>query len=367
MANQPKNKDPITQLFSNHRWAIIALLFAFIFYQLGSVMTPFLVAAVLAYICDPLVDKLSVAGIKQFELGRSAATTVVMFTLFAAITLIVLILIPLIQKQSLLIAERLPTLIENFRTHVEPWLQNKLGISFAIDVGQIQEVIKSHWQETGNVLSIIFKTAGAKGLALIGLIANLLLLPVVLFYLLRDWDSLIAKIAELIPRDWIDKTTQIATEIDEVIAQFLRGQLSVMASLCIFYSLGLWLTGLESALSIGLIAGLLSFVPYLGFAIAFIMAVLLALLQFSSPVEVLPVLLVFGIGQVVESYILTPYLVGDRIGLHPVIVILALLAGGQLFGFAGVLLALPVSAAIAVGLRHSKQSYLNSATYQQEE
>ena len=367
MANQPKNKDPITQLFSNHRWAIIALLFAFIFYQLGSVMTPFLVAAVLAYICDPLVDKLSIAGVKQFKLGRSAATTVVMFALFAAITLIVLILIPLIQKQSLLIAERLPTLIENFRTHVEPWLQGKLGISFAIDIGKIQEVIKSHWQETGNILSIIFKTAGAKGLALIGLIANLLLLPVVLFYLLRDWDSLIEKIADLIPRDLIVKTTQIATEIDEVIAQFLRGQLSVMASLCIFYSLGLWLTGLESALSIGLIAGLLSFVPYLGFAIAFIMAVLLALLQFSSPVEVLPVLLVFGIGQVVESYVLTPYLVGDRIGLHPVIVILALLAGGQLFGFAGVLLALPVSAAIAVGLRHSKQSYLNSATYQQEE
>lgn len=367
MANQPKNKDPITQLFSNNRWTIFALLLVFILYQLGPVITPFLVAAVLAYICDPLVDKLSIVGSKHFKLGRTPATAIVMFGLFAAMTLIVLILIPLIQKQSLLIAERLPTLLENFRIHIEPWLQEKIGISFAIDLSQIQQVIKSHWQETGNVLSIIFKTAGAKGLALIGLIANLLLLPVVLFYLLRDWDSLIEKIAELIPRDWIEKTTQIANEIDAVIAQFLRGQLSVMAALCLFYSVGLWLSGLESALSIGLIAGLLSFVPYLGFAIAFIMAVLLALLQFSSPVEVLPVLLVFGIGQVVESYILTPYLVGDRIGLHPVVVILALLAGGQLFGFAGVLLALPVSAAIAVGLRHSKQSYLNSDTYQQEQ
>ena len=367
MANQPKNNDLITQLFSNHRWAIIALLFAFIFYQLGPIITPFLVAAILAYMCDPLVDKLSIAGIKKFKLGRTTATAIVMFGLFAAITLIVLILIPLIQKQSILIAERLPALIEKFRTHIEPWLQEKIGISLAIDVGQIQEVVKSHWQETGDILSIIFKTAGAKGLALIGLIANLLLLPVVLFYLLRDWDSLIQKIAELVPRDWIEKTTEIAWEIDEVIAQFLRGQLSVMASLCLFYSLGLWLTGLESALSIGLIAGLLSFVPYLGFAIAFILAVLLALLQFSTLVEVFPVLMVFGIGQVVESYILTPYLVGDRIGLHPVVVILALLAGGQLFGFAGVLLALPVSAAIAVGLRHSKQSYLNSTTYQQEE
>jgi predicted PurR-regulated permease PerM len=136
-----------------------------------------------------------------------------------------------------------------------------------------------------------------------------------------------------------------------------------MAALCVFYSIGLWLAGLEMAVSIGLLAGLLSFVPYLGFAIAFIMALLLALLQFGSLSAIVPVLMVFGIGQVIESYILTPYLVGDRIGLHPVVVIIALLAGGQLFGFAGVLLALPVGAAIAVGLRHSKQSYLTSDAY----
>ena len=365
MSNQPKNQDPISRLFSDNRWAFFALLLAFVLYQLGPVITPFLAAAILAYICDPLVDKLSVIGTQKLRIGRTFATTLVLFALFAMITSIVLILIPLIQKQSLLIAERLPTLSDNFRTYVEPWLKEKLGIDLAIDISQIQQIIRSHWQETGNVLSVIFKTAGAKGLALIGVIANLLLLPVVLFYLLRDWDELIARIAELIPRKWIDKTTTITKEIDVVIAQFLRGQLSVMASLCLFYSIGLWLAGLESALSIGLIAGLLSFVPYLGFAIAFIMAVLLGLLQFSSLTDVLPVLLVFGIGQVVESYILTPYLVGDRIGLHPVIVILALLAGGQLFGFAGVLLALPVSAAIAVGLSHFKQSYLNSDTYQQ--
>jgi predicted PurR-regulated permease PerM len=147
------------------------------------------------------------------------------------------------------------------------------------------------------------------------------------------------------------------------VAEFLRGQLSVMFALGIFYSVGLWLAGLEMALSIGLIAGLLSFIPYLGFALAFIMAVALALLQFSSFAQVVPVLIVFGLGQFVESFVLTPILVGHRIGLHPVVVILALLAGGQLFGFAGVLLALPVSAAIAVGLRHTRDNYLSSDTY----
>jgi len=185
----------------------------------------------------------------------------------------------------------------------------------------------------------------------------------VLFDFLRDWDHMVAETGNLIPRNWIGRVKTICKDIDSVVAEFLRGQLSVMLSLCVFYSVGLWLVGLDMALSIGMIAGLLSFVPYLGFALAFVMAVLLALLQFASLPDVFPVLLVFGVGQFVESFLLTPILVGDRIGLHPVIVILALMAGGQLFGFAGVLLALPVSAAVAVGLRHTKQSYLRSETY----
>jgi predicted PurR-regulated permease PerM len=363
MANQPKNNATITSIFSDNRWTIFALLLLLALYQLGPIITPFIAAAILAYICDPLVDKLCIVGTKKYKLGRTLATVIVMFGLIAFMVSVVLILIPLLQKQSALIAERLPVLIENFRTHAEPWLKTNLGKDFVIDIGQIQQIVSEHWQATGSLLSNILKAAGSQGLALIGLFANLLLLPVVLFYLLRDWDNLIENIASLIPREWLEKTTEITKEVDQVLAEFLRGQLSVMAALCVFYSLGLWMAGLEMALSVGLLAGLLSFVPYLGFAIAFIMAVLLALLQFSSLSAIVPVLLVFGVGQVIESYILTPYLVGDRIGLHPVIVIIALLAGGQLFGFAGVLLALPVSAAIAVGLRHFKQSYINSDAY----
>lgn len=363
MANQPKNKDPISRLFSDNRWALFALLLVFILYQLGPIITPFLAAAILAYICDPLVDKLSVVGTKKYQCGRTAATAIVILGLCAFVVGVFLILIPLLQKQSILIAERLPALIENFRTQFGPWLNNKLGIDIAIDIAQFKQIVSEHWQESGDIASHFLKAAGSKGLAFIGMLTNLILLPIVLFYILRDWDNFVNQIAELIPRKWLKKTTTMAKEIDQVLAQFLRGQLSVMAALGIFYSLGLWLAGLEMALSIGLLAGLLSFVPYLGFALAFVMAVLLALLQFSTLSDIIPVLLVFGVGQMVETYILTPYLVGDRIGLHPVVVIFALLAGGQLFGFAGVLLALPVSAAIAVGLRHSKQSYLNSDAY----
>lgn len=363
MANQPKNNASISQIFSDNRWVIFSLILVFTLYQLGPIITPFLIAAVLAYICDPLVDKLSIAGVKKVKFGRTPATIIVIIALLAAIISILLILVPLLQKQSILIAERLPALIDNFRQYAEPWLKTNFDIDFHIDIGQMQEVITKHWKETSNVLSNVLKIAGSKGLAFIGIVANLLLLPVVLFYLLRDWDNLIERIAELIPRKWLAKATSVAKEVDQVVAEFLRGQLSVMAALSVFYSLGLWLAGLEMALSIGLIAGLLSFIPYLGFALAFLMAVVLALLQFSSLAEIVPVLLVFGIGQVAESMFLTPLLVGDRIGLHPVVVIIGLLAGGQLFGFAGVLLALPVCAAIAVGLRHFKQSYITSDAY----
>lgn len=366
MANQPKNNaenDKNGRLSSDRRWLIFLGLIGFVIYLLSPILTPFLIAAVLAYICDPLVDRLSATSAGKYCMGRTAATVLVLLAILLAIIMMFLIIVPLLQKQSLLIAERLPAMVDNIRHSIEPWLQSKFGISLAIDSAHVQDIISKNWKSTGDILGEILKTAGTQGMAFIGLLANLLLLPVVLFFLLRDWDELVANIGELIPRDWIDSVNEIAKEVDQVVAEFLRGQLSVMAALCVFYSLGLWLVGLEMALSIGLIAGLLSFIPYLGFALAFIMAVVLAVLQFTSLAEVVPVLIVFGLGQLVESFILTPLLVGNRIGLHPVIVILALLAGGQLFGFAGVLLALPVSAAIAVGLRHTRDNYLSSDTY----
>lgn len=368
MTTTPKNKSATTQILYGNRWWIVLVALIYLVYLLTPILSPFLAAAVLAYICDPLVDKLSEVGIGKIKCGRTPATLLVMFGIVLGLVGLVLILIPLLQKQSVLIAEHLPLLLEHLRTQVEPWLQARFGISLNIDSANLQALIgkywnTSYWSTTGNLLGAVVVAIGTQGLAMIGVLANVLLLPVVLFYFLRDWDVLVAKVGELIPREHVAQVSNIALDIDQVVAEFLRGQLMVMVSLCVFYSVGLWLVGLHMALAIGLIAGLLSFVPYLGFALAFILSLILAILQFTEITQVIPVLLVFGLGQVVESFILTPYLVGDRIGLHPVVVILALMAAGQLFGFVGVLFALPMSAAIAVGVKHTKASYLNSNAY----
>jgi len=363
MTNQTKNIAKTTHFIGQNRWLMIWIGFVFLTYLISPILSPFLIAAVLAYICDPLVDKLCLIGFDQRKIPRTIGTLIVLISVILLIVILFLVLIPLVQKQSFLISQRLPLLIDIVHAKLEPWLQTQFGVSLEIDREAISNIIKNNWQGTRGLISNALATAGSQGLALIGILANITLIPVVLFYLLRDWDILIGKIGELIPRPWFNKTVEIAQDIDNVVAEFLRGQLSVMLSLCVFYSIGLWLADLEMALSIGLIAGLLSFVPFVGFTLAFVLALLLAVLQFNSLHDVIPVLIVFGVGQVVESYLLTPYLVGDRIGLHPVIVILALLAGGQLFGFVGVFLALPVSAAIAVGLKHLKQSYINSESY----
>ncbi len=366
MPNQPKNNarnHTSHNFFVANRWLILVAVFVFFIYLLLPVLTPFLIAAILAYICDPLVDKLSSYGVSNFKLGRTFATMLVMLTIFGMFFLLFLILIPLLQKESALIAERLPAFIGRLRDSIEPWLHTKFGIHFDVDSAKIQEIITKNWKTAGSMFGDVLKSAGSHGMALIGLVANILLLPVVLFYLLRDWDGFVSSISQLIPRDWYDEATSIAREINQVLAEFLRGQLTVMLAMSLFYALGLWLAGLDMALPIGLIAGLLGFVPYLGITTGIVLALLVAALQFTSFGQIIPVLVVFGLGQLLEGMVLTPKLVGHRIGLHPVIVIFALLAGGQLFGFAGVLLALPASAAIAVGLRHTKNSYLGSDAY----
>jgi predicted PurR-regulated permease PerM len=362
MTNQPKNSAK-NHFFSQNRWLILLFGFCFVAYLLLPILSPFFIAAVLAYLCDPIVDKLARCGIKHYAIGRTAATVLVMLGIVSVLVLLALMIIPLLQKESQLIAERLPAVIANIRGSFEPWAKQYLGISLNIDASQLHDMVAKNWKTAGGLFSGVLKSAGNQSVALIGVLANLLLLPVVLFYMLRDWDGFIASLGQLVPRDSHDAVVEIAKEIDQVLAEFLRGQFTVMLALSAFYSAGLWLIDLDMALPIGLIAGLLSFVPYLGMALGLGLALLVAALQFTSLAQIIPVLLVFGAGQLVEGSWLTPKLVGDRIGLHPVVVIFALMAGGQLFGFTGVLLALPASAAIAVGLRHTKKSYLKSDAY----
>ena len=354
---------------TNLVWLVAILSVIGFIYLLGPILTPFLIAAILAYIANPLVNKLEAlqlggAGRRvSFKPSRSIATLLVLLFLLAVLTIIVLIMIPLLQHEFVQISQKIPVYLSAAKANLEPWLQNNFGISADIDPAQIQALLTENWKTTGNFAKNIALSISGHGLMVIGWLGNLILIPLVLFYLLADWNILLQKISALLPRRLVAKTHEIATEIDAVLAEFLRGQLTVMVLMSIFYASGLWIAGLEFALPIGILSGLLGFIPYLGFGLGLVLGVIAGILQFGNLGDLVPVLLVFGIGQLVESMTLTPWLVGDRIGLHPVVVIFALMAGGQLFGFAGVLLALPVSAAIAVGFRHAKQQYLSSSFY----
>jgi predicted PurR-regulated permease PerM len=246
---------------------------------------------------------------------------------------------------------------------VLPLLAARFGIELAVDPSALREHLAGHWQEVGEVARGVVLQLGRSGQALLGWVSFILLVPVVTFYLLRDWDALVANLRGLLPRAVEPRVSAIAGEIDAVLAQFLRGQITVMLALALIYTVGLWLAGLDLAFSIGVVAGLVSFVPYLGVIVGVLLASLSAMLQFQDLVHLLAVFAVFGVGQLLEGMVLSPLLVGDRIGLHPVAVIFAVMAGGQLFGFFGVLLALPAAAAIVVLLRHSHARYKRSLLY----
>lgn len=359
--------DKRENVLPDYRWIVLIAASLFLIYLLRPILAPFVFAAILAYICNPLVDRISRLRLGKLgdrsDFARTLGTVLVMLMVLGILIALLLVVVPLLQKEILLVIERVPAYLSSLRDRLDPWLMQRFGISLAVDIAQIQEIISKNWRSATNLLAPVLLTVSNHGLALLGWFVNLLLVPVVLFFLLRDWHVLIAKVAELLPRNLYTKTATIAHEIDLVLAEFLRGQLSVMLLMSVFYSTGLWLAGLELAIPIGILTGLLGFVPYVGFAIGVTLALLSAALQFTSLSQFIPLVVVFGLGQVLESMVLTPWLVGDRIGLHPVVVIFALLAGGQLFGFTGILLALPVTAAIAVGLRHLKHGYLASDLY----
>ena len=328
-------------------------------WRLGPILSPFLLAIGMAYICNPLVG-----WIEHKRIPRTLATLFAMLLLAGIIAGLVLILAPLVQHETQLFLERLPITVDWLKLHALPWLQTNFGVDATLDAEQIKTYLGEHIKSAGGLAGQLLPSLRSGGIALIGILMNLLLIPVVFFYVLRDWNGILAKIEVLIPRIWYANTLGIAQEIDQVLSEFLRGQISVMLLMSAYYSIALHVAGLNFALPIGMVTGLLVFIPYLGMAVGLSLAMLAALMQFQGLGELLPVLLAFGIGQALEGTVVTPLLVGERIGLHPVTVIFALLAFGQLFGFFGVLLALPASAALLVGFRHLKGRYLNSEFYQ---
>jgi predicted PurR-regulated permease PerM len=327
-------------------------------YFLSPILAPFLFAAILAYICDPMADWL-----ERKRVPRSLATVLVLLLLVALFAALLLVLIPLFYKEITQLAEKLPGYLTQLRDQLAPWLKARLGVELQLDIATIKQTLSENWQSAGGVVGNVLSGLKIGGLAVVGFFINLLLVPVVLFYLLRDWDKLVAQIDSVIPRRYHDRVTSLAREVDQVLAEFLRGQVSVMLIMSAYYVIGLWIAGLEFALPIGIITGMLVFIPYLGVMVGLVLATLAAFMQFQTIGGVIPIWIVIALGQGIEGMLITPKLVGERIGLHPVAVIFALLAFGQLFGFFGVLLALPVSAALLVWLRQLQKKYLDSGIY----
>jgi predicted PurR-regulated permease PerM len=350
-------------------WFMLAFLAAlgWLIYLLAPVITPFAVAAALAYFGDPLVDRLEVMGIRQWRLGRTLAVVLVFVAMTAAFVVLLLIIAPLLTGQLRLLFDRFPGFLEWLTTTAWPWVAQQLGLDAGVvDTGRFTEMLKAYWKELGSAAFAVIETLGRGGQAVLHWVTNLVLIPVVTFYLMRDWDALIRGIRDLLPRKIVTDATRLGREIDEVLGAFVRGQLIVMLALGLIYTTGLWLIGIDLAFLIGMGAGLLSIVPYLGSIVGLAFAAGAALFQFQDALHLVLVLAVFGAGQLAEGMLLTPKLVGDRIGLHPVAVIFAVLAGGQLFGFLGILLALPAAAALNVLVRHARERYRGSALYMAE-
>jgi predicted PurR-regulated permease PerM len=346
---------------ATQRWQalVLVLVLGGLLYLLAPVLTPFAVAALLAYLGDPLVERMVKHG-----RSRTLAVSLVFLLMTLMVVVVLLLLIPLLEKQITRLVESLPRYIETVRERVQPWIEARFGVTPELfDGRQVVGMLREHWQQAGGIAAGVAAGISKSGLAILGWIANLVLIPVVTFYLMRDWKLLMEKARRLLPRPIEPTVMRLLGESDAVLGAFLRGQLLVMLVLGVLYSLGLWFVGLDLAILIGMVSGFLSFVPYLGLIIGLGAGLIAAFVQFGEWLPLLWVLLVFGIVQTFESVWLTPTLVGDRIGLHPVAVIFAVLAGGQLFGFLGVLLALPVAAVLLVVLRYLHERYEASELY----
>jgi len=340
-------------------WAALALGALALLWLLGPVLTPFVVAAVLAYALHPLVEAL--AGRR---VPRLVAVVLVEVAAIVALLALVLLVIPIIAKELPLLREQIPLLAERANQSLVPWLA-KYGIHVALDAASIKAfVLKALDANLDDWMSTVLSSARIGGSMLLALIGNAFLMPVVLFYLLADWPNLVQRAQALIPPRLRDVVLGFFDECDGVLGQYLRGQLIVMGVLAVYYSIALAVAGFDLALPVGVFTGLAIFIPYLGFGLGLALALLAGVLQFGSWYGVAAVAVIYGVGQVAESLVLTPRLVGERIGLNPLAVIFALLAFGHLFGFIGVLIALPVSALLLVALRRARMAYLGSRLYQ---
>jgi predicted PurR-regulated permease PerM len=338
-------------------WAGLLLAGLLLLWLLAPVLSPFVAAAVLAYVLAPVVERLSL------RMPRVLAVLIVETLTGLVLLSLLLLVIPIITKELPLLREQIPVLAARLNTELAPWLA-KLGVPVNLDVDGIKAFVLEHFGENaGSWASTLLGSLRIGGSLLLALIGNLVLIPVVLFYLLLDWPRLLERLWNLVPPRAREATGGFLRECDELLGQYLRGQLLLMGVLAVYYTVALAIAGFDLALPLGVFTGVAVFIPYVGFGLGLILTLLAGVLEFASWYPVLVVAVVFGFGQWLESFVLTPRLVGERIGLSPLMVIFALLAFGHLMGFIGILIALPLSALALVALRRAQESYLRSALY----
>jgi predicted PurR-regulated permease PerM len=345
-------------------WLGLWLAFVLLLYALGPVLTPFIAAAILAYALNGGVDYLDQRRIGRLPVPRALAVVLVMLLFLSAVSALVLIVIPVLQTEIPLLLAQIPAFLVRLDAVLSPRLA-EMGIKIKLDGTGIRGLLTQQFASGSGdeIWTTVLSSARIGGTRVLGWLATLILIPVVLFYLLLDWHRLLDRITGAVPRRWVVQTVGMAQEVNILLAQYLRGQLLVMLVLAAYYSIGLTIAGFDVALPVGILTGLLVFIPYLGFGLGLILALIAAVLQFADWSGLIAVAVIYGAGQVIEGFFLTPRLVGERIGLNPLAVIFALLAFGQLFGFVGVLLALPASAVLMVAFRHLRHHYLRSSFY----
>ena len=341
------------------RWWLLALLAAgLLIWLLRDVLLPFVAAAAIAYFLDPLADRLEARG-----LSRTAATTLITLGFIAATMAALLLIVPTLYGQMLSFVERLPRYSQKLQELIGPTLSDLLEHLPEIDFAKVKDAVGL----AGNMAGVLAQIAGklvAGGLVLLNLLSLMFITPIVVFFLLRDWDVLVAKIDGWLPRRQAQTIRRLAREIDEVLAAFIRGQLGVCLAMGSFYAIALSLIGLDFGLLVGAMTGIITFIPYVGATVGITVSLGLGAVQFWPHYwHLLAIAATFAVGQTIESNLLVPKLVGDKVGLHAVWVIFAMLAGGSLFGFVGVLIALPAAAAIGVLVRFSLQRYMQSPLY----
>jgi predicted PurR-regulated permease PerM len=363
----PKSDDPqlgavedIALFFRRLQWALLLLAVGALIWLLTPVLTPFAASLLLAWLGDPVVDRLQKRG-----MSRNGAVALVFTLMVLAVVVLVLILVPVIQEQVIVLVSSVPNYLDWLSKTGLPWLQAKTGMDVVawLDQDALIEMLKRNWKGASGIATQVLGVVTQSGFTVLGWFANVVLIPFLTFFFLRDWDLLVRRVAGLVPRERAEVVARLAKESDAVLGSFLRGQFLVMLAMGVFYAVGLWGVGLEVGVLIGVLAGLLTFIPYIGPTTVLVGGVIAALVQFGDWQHLVGVLAVWGLGQVLESYVLTPKLVGDRVGLSPVTVVFAVMTGGTLFGFLGMLLALPVASVANVLIRHMHAEYTASRFY----